>query len=434
MFWNAAMSQPASPRADDVIDAIARHNAGRDAQLLAMKYARMAQSPFAFLRGSCHLFYTNLPAAALLRSAPLAWSCGDLHFENFGSYQGDNRQVYFDIGDFDEAALAPASWDLLRLLASIQCGSDTLNATADEALAVSLTCLAAYRAALGEGKPLWVERETSVGLINHLLSDLRQRERADFLAKRTTRDGRKRRLKLDGVKALPASAAQRQEVGEFMAAFAATQADPDFFRVLDIGRRIAGTGSLGLLRFVVLVAGKGSPDDNLLLDLKESRPSALAAPLARLGIAQPAWADEANRIAAIQQRMQAVEHAFLHAVKLGALPCILKELQPSEDRVAIGEWGKIGGKNGGKSGNKKLERLEQVVAGMARILAWDQLRASGRAGSANADALIDFAQRDDWDTEILAAAAEMTRTNRMQWQQFTQALQRRHPALALRDA
>ncbi len=424
------MHQSASPQPLDVVDAIARHNAGRDPQRLAMKYARMAQSPFAFLRGSCHLFYASLPAAALLRGAPLAWSCGDLHFENFGSYQGDNRQVYFDIGDFDEAALAPASWDLLRLLASIQCGSDTLNATVDEALAVSLTCLAAYRAALGEGKPLWVERETSVGLINQLLSDLRQRERADFLAKRTTRDGRKRRLKLDGVKALPASDSQRQQVGEFMAAFAATQADPDFFRVLDIGRRIAGTGSLGLLRYVVLVAGKGSPDDNILLDLKESRPSALAPSLARLSIAQPAWADEANRIAAIQQRMQAVEHAFLHPVKLGALPCILKALQPSEDRVAIGEWGK----RMGKRGNKKLERLEQVVADMARILAWDQLRASGRAGAANADALIDFARRDDWDAEILAATAEMTRTNRAQWQQFTQALQRRDPALALAEA
>ncbi len=47
--------------------------------------------------------------------------------ENFGSYKGDNRQVYFDINDFDEGALAPASWDLVRLLASIQCGADALR-------------------------------------------------------------------------------------------------------------------------------------------------------------------------------------------------------------------------------------------------------------------------------------------------------------------
>jgi uncharacterized protein (DUF2252 family) len=72
----------------------------------------MRASPFAFLRGSCHLFYDRLPRGGIFRSSPLAWSCGDLHLENFGSFKGDNRLVYFDINDFDESALAPASWDL----------------------------------------------------------------------------------------------------------------------------------------------------------------------------------------------------------------------------------------------------------------------------------------------------------------------------------
>jgi uncharacterized protein (DUF2252 family) len=57
--------------------------------------------------------------------------------------------------------------------------------------------------------------------------------------------------------------------------------------VLDIGRRIAGTGSLGVERYVVLVEGKGSPDRNYLLDIKEAKPSAMAPHLARLGIKQP---------------------------------------------------------------------------------------------------------------------------------------------------
>ena len=116
--------------------------------------------------------------------------------------------------------------------------------------------------------------------------------------------------------------------------------DPKFFEVLDIGRRIAGTGSLGVERFVVLVEGKGSPDGNYLLDIKEAKPSALAPHLARLGIRQPIWSDEASRVVSVQNRMQAVDHAFLQAVKLDGLPCILRGLQPSEDRVAIGEWGK----------------------------------------------------------------------------------------------
>ena len=407
------MSKQPSVDSSNIIEAIFSNNAGRDPERLAMKYAKMAQSPFIFLRGSCHLFYDALPDSPLFRDTPLAWCCGDLHFENFGSYKGDNRLVYFDINDYDEAALAPVTWDMIRLLTSIQCGADALNATHAEALAVSQSCLDAYRSALINGKPLWVERETSGGLVNALLTTLQGRERAAFLDKRTIRKGHRRSLILDGVKALPASDAQKTIVTGFMDDFASRQPSPKFFEVLDIGRRIAGTGSLGVERFVVLVEGKGSPDGNYLLDIKEAKPSALAPHLARLGIKQPTWPDEASRVVSVQNRMQAIDHAFLQAVKLDGLPCILRGLQPSEDRVAIGEWG------------KKLDRLKDVVTNMGRILAWDQLRASGRSGAASADELIAFAQRNHWMKEMLDVATEMTLTTQQQWKIFTEAFNSR---------
>jgi hypothetical protein len=105
--------------------------------------------------------------------------------------------------------------------------------------------------------------------------------------------------------------------------------------------------------------------------------------------------------------MQAIDHAFLHAVKIDGLSCILKGLQSSEDRVAIGDWG------------KKLDRLKEVVATMGRVAACDQQRASGRSGAASADALIAFAQRDDWMEEMLEAASRMTMINRQQWEIFS---------------
>jgi uncharacterized protein (DUF2252 family) len=395
--------------ANAVADEILRYNAGRDPERLAMKFARMAQSPFVFLRGACHLFYEALPDSPLLRAAPTAWNCGDLHFENFGSYKGDNRLVYFDINDYDESALAPASWDLLRLLVSIQCGADVLNATADQAMTVSRACLDAYRAALVIGKPLWVERETSGGLVRDLLTSLQKTDRSAFLDRRTVRTGKKRSLRIDGAKALAASDAQKAAVAGFMRGFAAAQPNPGFFEVIDIARRVAGTGSLGIDRYVVLVEGKGSPDGNYLLDIKAAGPAALAAPLARLGIAQPAWPDEASRVVAIQRRMQAVDHAFLQPVKLGNRPYILKGLQASEDRVAIGDWG------------RKLERLQDVVATMGRILAWDQLRAAGRGGAAGADALADFVQGKAWAQQMLDAATQMAQTTARQWQAFVDA-------------
>jgi hypothetical protein len=87
--------------------------------------------------------------------------------------------------------------------------------------------------------------------------------------------------------------------------------------------------------------------------------------------------------------------------------------QPSEDRVAIEAWG------------KKLDRLREVATTMGHILAWDQLRAAGRSGSARADELIAFAQRDDWATEMLDTAIEMTRITQHQWKIFKEALGRR---------
>lgn len=403
------MSKQPLSESSAIAAAIFANNAGRDPERVAMKYAKMAQSPFVFLRGACHLFYEALPDTPLFRVAPLAWCCGDLHFENFGSYKGDNRLVYFDINDYDEASLAPCTWDIVRLLTSIQCGADALHATQAEALAASQSCLEAYRDALINGKPLWVERETSSGLVNALLTNLQGRQRVTFLDKRTVRKAHRRSLIVDGVKALPASEMQRQTVMEFMAHFAAAQPEPKFFEVLDVARRIAGTGSLGVERFVVLVEGKGSPDGNYLLDIKEARPSVMVPTLARIGIGQPTWADEASRVVTVQKRMQAVNHAFLQPVKLGGLSCILKGLQPTEDRVSIVEWG------------NKLDRLKQVVATMGRILAWDQLRASGRSGAACADELIAFAQGEGWMAEMLEAVNAMTRTTQQQWQEFAAA-------------
>src|ERR1700761_6408039 len=94
-------------------------NAGLLPDKLPLKYEAMAENAFAFYRGTCHLFYEDLAAAEALPLSPLTWICGELHIENFGSYKGDNKLVYFDLNDFDEALLAPASYELARMVTSI---------------------------------------------------------------------------------------------------------------------------------------------------------------------------------------------------------------------------------------------------------------------------------------------------------------------------
>jgi uncharacterized protein (DUF2252 family) len=229
-----------------------------------------------------------------------------------------------------------------------------------------------------------------------------------LLDRRTERRGSKRQLKL-GKRALPASPAQKREVAALLAAYARTQEDPRFFRVLDVARRVAGTGSLGVERYVVLVEGKGSPDDNYLLDLKEARPSA---PAPYVPCRQPRWANEAERVVTIQDRMQVVAPALLHAVTMKKKGYILRELQPSEDRLTLTDCG------------GRMSKLESVMRTMGRVTAWSQLRSAGRQGSAIADDLIAFAGRSGWQKDVLAHAQSYERQVTADWQSFKKAAEK----------
>ena len=370
----------------DVVAQIQAANAGRDPQRLQLKYRAMRESAFAFLRGSCALFYDRLPRGGIFDSAPLVWISGDLHLENFGSYRADNRLAYFDINDVDESALAPASWELVRFLASVLVGARGLGIKASRRRRLCRSFVDAYGDALAVGKAYWLERDTATGLIRDLLDEVRDRKRADFLDSRTVVRGKRRVLRVDGDKALAASAKERSMVRAFMHEFAATQPDPAFYRALDVARRIAGTGSLGVERYVILVRGKGSRDGNELLDLKAALPSALGA---RLKTVQPRWKSEAHRIVAVQQRLQAASIAFLHPVMMDGRYFVLRALQPAQDRIDLSR--------------ADAAELEALVRTMGQLVAWAQLRSAGRQGSAIADALIEFGQRDKWKAELLDA-------------------------------
>ena len=375
----------------DVVGQILQFNAGRDPERLDSKYRKMRGDAFVFLRGTCHLFYERLPRGGIFKSAPLVWSCGDLHFENFGSFKGDNRLPYFDLNDFDEAILVPASWDLVRMLTSLRVGAKSLGVGPADAQTLCTAFLDAYATALALGKAYWVEPQTAHGLVGTLLDGLRTRQRASFLNAYTQTKGKKRLLKTDGQKALPATDSQRNKVLAFMAAFARTQSDPGFYRVIDVARRVAGTGSLGVDRYAILVHGKGAPDGHYLLDLKEALPSALAP---RVKAKQPQWISEAQRIVVTQRRVQAVSMAFLQPVSMGKKSYVLRGLQPLEDRVTL------------DGTTQSIAEIRRTIATMGQIVAWGQLRSSGRQGSAIADELIDFATRPKWQGKLLAVSLE----------------------------
>lgn len=382
--------------------AILDYNRGRDPEMLARKFELLRADPYAFYRGTCHLFYGSLPRHDVLAAAPAPLVCGDLHLENFGVYKGDNRLAYFDLNDFDEAALAPFTLDLLRFVSSIHVAAASLRLATRQAEALGELYLDRYRHWILDGKARWLERSTAEGMVRDLLGSVIGRTRRQLLKARTVRTDAGRRLRLTE-RALPITKQQRARLKAFIEQFGAARGERRFYRLLDAARRIAGKGSLGLERYVLLVEGKGSPRANYLLDLKLAVPSA-----SRLipGSRYPRWATEAKRVVATQRIAQAISPALLHAVTIGARSYVLKELQPMTDRLDLAEWdGRIG-------------RLEVTVRSMAAVTAWAHLRTCGRHGACAVEDLQHYVAGPAWRRALPALAVRCSERSLEQWSAY----------------
>jgi uncharacterized protein (DUF2252 family) len=384
-----------------LVERIQRYNADREPERLRLKYEAMRKSPFGFLRGTSHLFHEDWRREPALDRTPLAWITGDLHLENFGSYKGDNRLAYFDLNDFDEATLAPCARDLARFLTSVLVAAPALNVSRRGATTLGRSFLAAYRAALAQGKARWVERQTAGGMVRALLEDARFLTRERLLRIRTRRTGRSRELRI-GRRALPVGEREREKVARVLKQFANREPDPKFYSLVDVARRVAGTASLGLDRYVLLVKGRGAPDKMVLLDLKQAVASSLVAPaLPRLK-----WPTDALRVVTIQRWAQAVSPALLHPVQAAGRSYVLRELQPTQDRLSLEVW------------NGNMRHLEGVMIAMGQIAAWSHLRSGGRQGSAIADEWIAFAGEKRWTPALLEYAEGYSRRVEQNWREF----------------
>ena len=118
------------------------------------------------------------------------------------------------------------------------------------------------------------------------------------------------------------------------------------------------------------------------------------------------WANDAARIVAVQQRVQAVMPALLHAVTSGGQSFVVRELQPTQDRLRL------------ESADTDLARLREAMTAMAQLTAWAALRAGGRGGSATIDDLLKFAAERRWKEEVLAAARRVTAQTVVDWKEF----------------
>jgi uncharacterized protein (DUF2252 family) len=109
------MWKPPKDRAD-TLQLLQSSDAGRMSELIPIRYGRMLQTPFTFFRGSANIMAADL--AGRPTTGIHVQACGDCHLLNFGGFATPERNIAFDINDFDETLPAPWEWDVKRLVAS----------------------------------------------------------------------------------------------------------------------------------------------------------------------------------------------------------------------------------------------------------------------------------------------------------------------------
>ncbi|WP_458526982.1 DUF2252 domain-containing protein [Onishia taeanensis] len=294
------MSQPLTRhnRPQQVLDAIDAANAGLSKADRKAKFAKLAASPYRFFRGTNHLYWDDVWhdwRFALFGGLPetQTWLQGDAHAYNFGAYGHHDDAVRYGMDDFDDALIGDYQYDLWRLAISL-----VLDARENVGLSRKGTrkalrkLLESYHDELAghvRGEvPMAVTLETAKGPLAPFLEKVTRKEsRTKMLDKWTTRDETGRRFAVEArpekLARLPAhldsqlrKAIEEEYRGTLRGARAT--AEETHFRVKDLARRLdAGTGSLGLERYYVLIeGGRGlehkHEQDDVILDVKEQIP------------------------------------------------------------------------------------------------------------------------------------------------------------------
>lgn len=370
---------------------IKKFNGNRQPYYTALKYQQMAENAFRFFRGTCHLYYEDLSSRSNLPPYPISWVCGDLHLENFGSYKGENRLVYFDVNDFDEGLLAPVDWEVSRIVTSIFTSFDSLGIKKKEAAGMAEYFLRIYCQALIRGKARYLEPATSNGIVRIFLEKVALRKQKELIRQRTE-EGKNGnlRLRLDKVRFYPIEKTLRKSLMTHLGGW--MQQEPLLkgrYQVLDACFRVAGTGGLGLKRYVFLVRNNKDPKKHLLIDMKQAQTSSLAPWVKNR---QPDWESEAARIVTIQDRMQNVSPALLSTATYEGESYVIKELQPTADKI---DFLVI---------RDRYKDIACVLEDMAFLTASAELRSAGRQHAATPDELIAFGKDNSWQSPLLEYA------------------------------
>ncbi|MET9652906.1 MULTISPECIES: DUF2252 domain-containing protein [unclassified Streptomyces] len=314
---------PSSQRPDP-LTVLERQSVDRLAELVPIRYGRMAVSPFAFLRGAAAVMAADL--AAQPHTGLTVQLCGDAHLLNFGVYASPERALLFDVNDFDETLPGPFEWDVKRLAASVVAAALQNGNTKAKAHLAALAAATSYRTAMrrlaGLGElAVWYERIDADELaplvrggrarVKGRLARARRRTSLQALAKLTETDESGARRIVDDPPLLErAGDLDRVGLGKIFSDYRSSLSEErrlllDRFHFVDAARKVVGVGSVGTRCFILLLQGRDDGDP-LMLQVKEAGRSVLEPYLP-----PSVHAHQGHRVVAGQRLTQAASDIFL---------------------------------------------------------------------------------------------------------------------------
>jgi uncharacterized protein (DUF2252 family) len=320
---HAEWKPPAKHR--DPIDILEESNRDRVRELVPIRYGRMLRSPFTFLRGSAGLMAFDL--ATTPSTGIRVQACGDCHLMNFGLFATPERNLVFDINDFDETLPAPWEWDLKRLAVSFAVASRDSKLSDTDAREAVLECARAYREQLREyshKSPLevWYARLDAETLIANAPDEKAKKLRQGFAEKARQRivenlfpkiasakDGKHSLVDQPPVLFHVTEPGMMKKVHEALDDYRQTLPDErrvlfDRYRMEDFAVKVVGIGSVGTRCFVGLFFDE--ENHPLLLQFKESCRSVLE-PYA----GKSRYDNQGQRVVVGQRLMQSSSDIFL---------------------------------------------------------------------------------------------------------------------------
>jgi len=309
----------------DPIDILKESSRGRLPELVPIRYGRMLRSPFTFLRGSSGLMAYDL--ATTPTTGIRVQACGDCHLLNFGLFATPERNLIFDINDFDETLPAPWEWDVKRLAVSFAVAARDNQLIDQQALAVAVECVRGDRVRLGECSKMsplevWYDRLDAQTIIDMALNAKIRKFREQLVAQAQQRigdylypkisgevGGRRRLIDQPPVLFHISEKGSARIVREAMAAYRSSLPDErrvlfDRYRLEDIAVKAVGIGSVGTRCFVGLFFS--AENHPLLLQFKEACPSVLE-PYA----GKSHYENNGQRVVTGQRLMQSASDIFL---------------------------------------------------------------------------------------------------------------------------